>query len=74
MNYSRTFDLSDEIIGDISKMKRGHVSFTSEEMDVLWNNVGKIKYVDWILIQCYMGWRPQELVKLKLDEINIDDW
>lgn len=74
MNYSRTFDLSDEIISDISKTKRGHVPFTSEEMDVLWNNVGKIKYVDWILIQCYMGWRPQELVKLKLDEINIDDW
>lgn len=32
------------------------------------------RYVDWIRIQCYMGWCSQELVKLKLDEINIDDW
>ena len=24
--------------------------------------------------QCYMGWRSQELVILKLDKINIDEW
>lgn len=29
-------------------------------------------YVDWILIQCYMGWRPQELATLKLSEINLE--
>lgn len=29
-------------------------------------------YVDWIIIQCYMGWRPQELATLKLGEINLE--
>ena len=44
------------------------------ELDILWSNLGKIKYVDWVLIQCYMGWRPQELATLRLDEINLDKW
>ena len=30
-------------------------------MKVLWQNVDNVKFADWILIQCYMGWRPQEL-------------
>lgn len=43
-------------------------------MNILWENVEKVKFVDWILIQCYMGWRPQELATLKLDEVNLDQW
>jgi len=33
-----------------------------------------VKYADWILIQCYMGWRPQEIATIRLDEINLDEW
>ena len=40
----------------------------------MWDNVNKVKYVDWILIQCYMGWRPQELATLKLEEVHLDRW
>lgn len=74
MNYARTFDVSDEIIKDKENAKKPHIIFTEEELNILWNNVGKVKFVDWILIQCYMGWRPQELATLKLDEININEW
>lgn len=24
--------------------------------------------------QCYMGWRPQEMALLKVEEVNLDDW
>lgn len=74
MNYARTFDLSDDIVKDKENAKKPHIIFTEEELNILWNNVGKVKFVDWILIQCYMGWRPQELATLKLDEININEW
>lgn len=73
-NYARTFDISSDIVKEKEEAKRSHIPFTEEEMQVLWDNVDKVKYVDWILMQCYMGWRPQELATLRLDEINLDEW
>lgn len=73
-NYARTFDVSNEIRDAQEKSKRNHIPFTSSEMDVLWKNVDQVKFADWILIQCYMGWRPQELATLRLDEIHLDQW
>ena len=74
VNYARTFDISDDIMKEKEEAKRSHIPFTEDELKILWDNVGKVKYVDWILIQCYMGWRPQELALLLLNEINLDDW
>lgn len=74
MNYARTFDVSDDIIKEKENAKRSHIIFTEEELSKLWDNVGKVKFADWIIIQCYMGWRPQELATLRLDEINLDEW
>lgn len=71
-NYARTFDLSSDIIKEKDKTSKGHIVFTESEMQALWDNVGTVRFVDWILIQCYMGWRPQELVKIQLDDINLE--
>ena len=74
MNYARTFDVSDDIIKEKEGSKKNHIPFSENELEILWDNVGKVKYVDWIIIQCYMGWRPQELATLRLDEINLEKW
>lgn len=73
-NYARTFDVSNDIVEEIQTAKRNHIPFTDEEMVSLWESVDKIKFVDWIIIQCYMGWRPQELATLRLDEVNLEKW
>ena len=73
-NYARTFDISDDVIKEMKEAKRNHIPFSDSEMSALWSNVNKVKFVDWILIQCYMGWRPQELATLRLDEVNLDQW
>lgn len=73
-NYARTFDVSEDIIQESENAKRSHIIFADTELEKLWENVDRIKYVDWILIQCYMGWRPQELAILRLDEINLQEW
>lgn len=70
----RTFDISDDIVKEQAAAKRQHIIFTDEELEKLWNNIDKVKFVDWVLIQCYMGWRPQELATLRLDEVNLDKW
>lgn len=73
-NYARTFEISDDVVKEIESNKKDHIPFTDDELQILWDNVGKVKYADWILIQCYMGWRPQEIATIRLDEINLDKW
>lgn len=73
-NYARTFDISSDIIKEKEAATRGHIIFTEKELETLWNNVNKIKFVDWILIQIYMGWRPQELAILELKDVDLEDW
>lgn len=74
MNYARTFEISGDIFVEIEKNKKKHFPFTDKEMELLWKNVDDVKFADWIIIQCYMGWRPQELATLRLDEVNLEKW
>lgn len=73
-NYSRSFNLSDEVIKEIVTVKKGHIPFTDDEIKLLWNNVDNKQYVDVTIIQCYSGWRPQELGLLELSNIDLENW
>lgn len=73
-NYARTFNLSNDVIKEQEDVKRGHIPFTDAEMKKLWDSVNTVPYVDVVLIQCYSGWRPQELGLLKLENIDIGEW
>ena len=50
---------------------RDVIPFTQEEIQMLWNNLEEIPFVDMILIEIYSGWRPQELAILKADDVDI---
>lgn len=73
-NPARTFDISSDLTKEINDNKSNHIPFTDNEINVLWNNVNKVKFVDWVLIQAYMGWRPQEIGLLKLKDVDLDTW
>lgn len=66
-NYARDFKV------DAPETKTDHIAFTDEEISILWRNTST-PFVNYILIQCYTGWRPQELCNLKLSNINLDEW
>jgi len=72
VNYARTFNLSKNIIEDKQKACKGHHIFTKQEIDTLWDNVDEVPYVNIILIQCYSGWRPQELGLIKLENVDLN--
>ncbi len=72
-NYARTFDLSNNIVKEKEAATRGHIIFTNTEMQILWEHIDSLRFVDWILIQCYMGWRPQELIRLKIENVHLDE-
>ena len=73
-NYSRTFNLSEETIKEIVTVKNEHIPFTDEEMDLLWQHIDDKMFVDVILIQCYSGWRPQEIGLLELQNVDLENW
>lgn len=68
-NYARTFNVSDDIVDEMAANKKDHIAFTDDELSVLWKNV-TVPFVDVILIQCYSGWRPQELCNLKNENVK----
>lgn len=45
--------------------------FTDDEIDLLWNNLGKFKYADTVLIMIYTGMRIGELLNLKKEDIDL---
>ena len=73
-NYARTFNLNEETIKEIVTVKNAHIPFTNEEMALLWQHVDDKSYIDVILIQCYSGWRPQEIGLLELQNVDLVNW
>lgn len=70
-NYSRTFNLTEETIKEIQTVKKEHIPFTDVEMELLWKHADYKRCADVLLIQCYSGWRPQELGLIELDNVDL---
>jgi len=63
-------------LGDDAKIIEpidAHIAFTKDEMNILWSH-SQNEFVQIILIQCYTGFRPNELCTLKCSNVNINDW
>ena len=73
-NYARDVKMAESLNKESAVNSSKHMSFTDEEMNKLWKNVNNRLYVDTILIQCYSGWRPTELIELELKNINLENW
>lgn len=72
-NYARNFSLSKDVTTQSETPKNSHLTFTEDEMLKLWGAINTKQYADMILIQCYSGWRPKELLTLEISNINLDD-
>ena len=73
-NYSRTFNVDDEVTKEIESNRKEHIPYTSKEMKILWDNLYLVDYVDIMLIQAYSGMRPQEIGWIEMDKVNLDEW
>lgn len=65
-NYARDFSV------ETPETQTEHVAYSKQEINILWNNTS-IPLVNAILLQCYTGFRPQELCKIKLEDVNINE-
>lgn len=51
-----------------------HIQNTEDETQSLWENINAIPGIDILLIQCYSGWRPQELGLIELKNVDLENW
>ena len=72
-NYAREFDLDPETSAGIKNNKQAHLAFTEEEMRALWKN-SQEETIRAVLVQCYMGWRPNELCQIELSDVDLTLW
>ena len=54
------------------KQSEIHKPFTKEELQILWNNTDDFG-VRIVLILCYSGLRPSELLKMKTADVNLKE-
>ena len=47
--------------------------FTDEEVKKLWDNVGRIPYIDTVLMLCYSGMRIQEMLNIETSNIHLEE-
>jgi integrase len=66
-NYARDFKV------ERPEVETGHLSFTPDELETLWRNINVCPYAEVVLIQSYMGWRPQELCRIRLEDVNLEN-
>lgn len=51
------------------QLKNSPIPYTDNERETMWANViNETSWIDIVLIQCYMGWRPKELGNNQWDE------
>lgn len=73
-NVAKLVKLDPVVTKDLNVVQTPHIAFTEEEINIMWQNVYTVKFVDNMLIQCYMGLRPRELLGIKLENVDLDNW
>ena len=70
-NIARSFKLPKDVVHEMKTVKKGHTVFTEEEMNLLWKNLD-LRLADMVVVQCYSGWRPTEICRLRLEDVDIE--
>lgn len=68
-NYAKEYSLPENLIRDSSSTKEPHKAFCAEEIQTLWDNRDDYT-ARMVLVQIFMGWRPEELCLLEAKNIS----
>lgn len=69
-NYAKDIVIDQTAVGNIKAMTP-HTIFTDEELKILWQHSDDDR-VAAVLVQCYSGWRPSELIMLNITTVDFD--
>lgn len=72
-NYAKDFSLDKKVLKEKQVNHKEKIPFSEEEMNKLWKSIEFVPFADMIVYACYSGWRPSELVRLKVEDVNLKD-
>lgn len=72
-NYAKDFSLDKQVWIDLETNRKVKIPFSKKEMDKLWRSEDFVPFADMIIYACYSGWRPDELVLLKIADVNLKE-
>ena len=70
-NYARMYRIPSQIMKKADEKRIRHMPFDKEEMETLWKASSTSLIALMILIQCYSGWRPGELIAIKTEKVDL---
>lgn len=73
-NYAKDFSLDKKVEQEKNKNHKDKIPLSEEEINKLWKSIEFVPFSDMIIYACYSGWRPTELIKLKIEDVNLDEW
>lgn len=71
-NYAKEFTLDKKVFKEKQEQHKEKIPFSKEEMDKLWKSIEFVPFADIIVYACYSGWRPGELIKLKVSDVDLE--
>ncbi len=71
-NYAKDFSLDKKVMKEKEINHKEKIPFSKDELNKLWKSIEFVPFADMIIYACYSGWRPGELIKLKLEDIDLD--
>ena len=72
-NYAKEFTLDKRIFQEKEANRKEKIPFTKEELQILWKASEFVPFADMIIYACYSGWRPGELIRLKVEDVNLKE-
>lgn len=72
-NYAKDFSLEKKVIKEKLKNHKEKIPFSDEEMTKLWNSIEFVPFADVIVYACYSGWRPGEIIKLRVEDVDLEN-
>ncbi len=70
-NYAKDFTLDKKVFLEKEKNHKEKIPFTTEELNKLWKSIEFVPFADMIIYACYSGWRPGEIIKLKVEDVDL---
>lgn len=72
-NFAKDFSLDKKVMKEKERNHKEKIPFSDEEMDKLWKSIEFVPFADMIVYACYSGWRPRELLNLKVEDVNVEE-
>ncbi len=72
-NYAKDFSLDKKVMKQKEMEHKEKIPFSEEELAKLWKSIEFVPFADMIVYACYSGWRPSELIKLKVEDVDLEN-